>query len=201
MTGFAPPFFVTEMQDKKELRKYFSAVRRAAKSIENDTLISARLLSCEQIIKADIILMYASFGTEPDTWNTAEKLICKNKILAFPKCKQGGIMSFHVVDSISELKDSDHGMYDICEPSSSLPEPDLTDNTVCIVPGLAFTQNGGRLGYGGGYYDRFLSANPNIYTIALAYEAVITDRLPVAKHDISINSIVTEERMVLCNAG
>ena len=71
--------------------------------------------------------------------------------------------------------------------------------TVCIVPGLAFTEKGARLGYGGGFYDRFIAAYPEITTIALAYEAMITDSLPVQEHDMTVELIVTEERTVLCN--
>lgn len=185
------------MNDKKELRKYFAEIRKSAQNQEKDLRIAEKLLAEEKIVNADTILIFASFSSEPDTWEMAERLLSQNKCLAYPKCEKDGIMIFHVVNSTDALK---NGAYGICEPDSSLPSPVITDKTVCIVPGLAFTENGGRLGYGGGYYDRFLSANPNIYKIALAYEAVITDHLNTAEHDIAMDAIVTEERTVLCNA-
>ncbi len=68
------------------------------------------------------------------------------------------------------------------------------------MPGTVFDKEGNRIGYGGGFYDRFLASHPYIIKTALAYEAVITDKLPIGEHDIAVNYIVTEERTVLCNA-
>lgn len=188
------------MNEKKELRRHFAEIRKSAKSQEKDLRIAERILAEEKIINADTILIFASFSSEPDTWAIAESLLSQNKCLAYPKCEKDGIMIFYIVDSAETLKNCKKGAYGIFEPDASFPSPAITDKTVCIVPGLAFTENGGRLGYGGGYYDRFLSANPDIYKIALAYEAVITDNLITAEHDIAMDSIVTEERTVLCNA-
>ena len=105
-------------------------------------------------------------------------------------------MTFHLIGSVADLHE---GMYRIPEPDSALPQPVITDKTVCIIPGLAFTEDGGRLGYGGGYYDAFILEYPHIYTIALAYEELIVDQLPLMQHDLTVDLIVTEERTVLCN--
>ena len=106
-------------------------------------------------------------------------------------------MTFHKISELSQLVENPRS-YGIREPSGSLPCPEITSDTVCIVPGLAFTENGARLGYGGGFYDRFLKDH-NVHTIALAYEACITDSLPEEQHDLRVGKIVTEERTVLCN--
>ncbi|MDO4864405.1 MAG: 5-formyltetrahydrofolate cyclo-ligase [Ruminococcus sp.] len=187
------------MQDKKELRRHFSALRKKAKTLLKDMTITKSVLSISELSDADTVLLFASFGSEPNTWELANELMKNGKTVAFPRCKDEGVMTFHVVNDLSLLRDGDVGRYGICEPDGSLPCPDITERTVCIVPGLAFTEDGGRLGYGGGYYDRFLAEYPDICTIALAYEAVITDSLPLSEHDVKINQIVTEERTVLCN--
>lgn len=187
------------MDTKKELRSIFSKVRASAKNELKDQLICARLLSYPKIISADTVLMYASFGSEVNTWDMAEKLLQKGIVLAYPKCGDNGKMDFHCISSLSDLCDGSEGKFGICEPCGDLPIPEITDRTVCIVPALALTEKGVRLGYGGGFYDRFLSAHPGICTVAPAYEAVLTDKLPQAEHDIKINAIVTEERLVLCN--
>lgn len=189
------------MQDKKQLRKHFSELRKNSKTQENDRQIAERLLSHEKLKNARTVLLYASFGSEADTWHIAEKLLEKGTVLAYPKCRKDGIMKFHVIDSLARLRDGRRGMYGIYEPDEMLPQPVLSGDTVCIVPGLAFTENGGRLGYGGGYYDRFLAGLHEIYKIALSYEAILTDELPLLPHDLRVDSIVTEERTVLCNAG
>ena len=184
------------MKDKKTLRKEFSALRKELNSPEKDNAIALRLLDTKRLLEADTILLYASFGSEINTFRLAEMLLLRNKTIAFPRCGKNGHMTFHNVSSLSQLS---AGSYGIPEPASSLPQPQVTDKTVCIVPGLTFTPDGGRLGYGGGFYDRFLSDNPCVYTIAVAYDAMIVNELPLEPHDLKVNSIVTEERMVLCN--
>jgi len=183
------------MEDKKNLRKRFSRIRKASHSEKAEETIAERLLSLEKVKSAGTILLYASFGSEINTWGIAEKLLSDGKTVAFPLCGKEGRMTFHTVTSLSQLSP---GSYGIPEPDSSIPQPDITNDTICIVPGLAFTGDGGRLGYGGGFYDRFLAAHPEVFTIAPAYEAMITDSLPMLEHDLKINMIVTEERTVLC---
>ena len=191
---------MTDFTDKKNLRHHFSALRKKVNNSEKDSLIADRLLSEEIIKNADIILLYASFGSEINTWNIAEMLLERNIIIAYPLCRNNSDMTFHVVSSTEMLTENQNGRFGIREPDSSLPSPVLTQNSVCILPGLAFTEKGGRLGYGGGFYDRFLAANKNIHKIALSYEKLIVHELPVLPHDIRTDMIVTEERTVLCNA-
>ncbi|RKX96232.1 MAG: 5-formyltetrahydrofolate cyclo-ligase, partial [Spirochaetes bacterium] len=73
------------------------------------------------------------------------------------------------------------------------PEADYSKLDLIIAPGLAFTKKGERLGYGGGYYDRFLSKYSEIPVCALTYEALITDSLPVKENDIAVDYLITEK--------
>lgn len=187
---------MTDFTDKKQLRRYFSDIRKAAKSEEKDSRIAERLLSAESVRNADVVLMYASFGSEIDTWYLAEKLMEKRIPLAYPLCGENSGMTFHIVSSADQLS---AGKYGIFEPDASLPQPSLTERSICLLPGLAFTEQGGRLGYGGGYYDRFLAANETPERIALSYEDLVVPGLPLMPHDIRTDIIVTEERTVLCN--
>lgn len=189
-----------DIRDKKQLRQYFSAVRKAEKTFEKDDAIAKRLLSEKLIKDADVILIYASFGSEINTWDIAERLYESNAVLAYPLCGDNSEMTFHIVSSAGQLTVSNNGKFGIREPDISLPAPVLTERSVCILPGLAFTETGGRLGYGGGFYDRFLAANVKIHKIALSYEKMVVPKLPVLPHDIRTDLIVTEERTVLCNA-
>lgn len=188
---------MTDLMDKKQLRRYFSDIRKSEKSKEKDSRIAERLLSENAVKNADIVLMYASFGTEPDTWELAEKLLERRITLAYPLCGENSEMTFHIISSVKQLS---AGKYGICEPDVSLPKPSLTERSICIVPGLAFTEKGDRLGYGGGYYDRFFAAHRAPCRIALSYESLIVTELPLMSHDIRTDIIVTEERTVLCNA-
>lgn len=182
---------------KKAYRKKFSEIRASiTDKAAKDADITERLLDLDVVREADCLMVYASFGSEVETYGIIDELLGTDTKIAYPRCNDDGTMSFHVIESYADLHE---GMYRISEPDASLPLAEITDKTVCLVPGLAFTEKGGRLGYGGGYYDRFLMENPDIYTIALSYEALITDEIPLMQHDLMVNSIVTEERTVLCN--
>ncbi len=181
---------------KKEIRKQFSEIRKSAQSKLKSMVIGTKLLADEKICMADTILLYASFKSEVDTWHIAHNLLLKNVQIAYPKCMDNNIMTFHIINKLNQLNNA---VYGICEPDISLPEPEITSRTVCIVPALAFTEKGGRLGYGGGYYDRFLSKYPEIYTVGLAYEKCIAETLPLEEHDIKVKSIITEERTIICH--
>ncbi|NLT09031.1 MAG: 5-formyltetrahydrofolate cyclo-ligase [Ruminococcus sp.] len=185
------------MKDKKALRKEFSALRKTLKTDEKDSLIMAGLLSLDVLSEADTVLLYASFGSEVNTWELAECLLHNGKTIAYPRCGENGQMSFHIITSSTQLEE---GKYGICEPDMSLPQSTVTGKTVCIVPGLAFTPEGGRLGYGGGFYDRFLAGHPEVKRVALAYDGMIVSELPLMPHDLKVHTIVTEERTVFCNA-
>lgn len=182
--------------EKKTLRKKFSQIRLQAKTPEKDNAIAERLLTVERLLNAETVLLYASFRSEVDTRNIAENLIHRDKKIAFPVCGEDGFMTFHIISNLSQLKKSEMG---IPEPDISLPQPKIDENTVCVVPALALTVSGFRLGYGGGYYDRFLAKNPCVFTVALAYEESVTDSLPVSDFDVKINMIITNERKIYCN--
>lgn len=185
------------MDSKKELRKKYSEIRaKITDKAAKDADITERLLELDKVKEADCLMVYASFGSEVETYGIIDALLGSDTKIAFPRCEDDGTMTFHIIESFADLHE---GMYRISEPDISLPCAEVTDRTVCLIPGLAFTEKGGRLGYGGGYYDRFLSDNPHIYTIALSYEELIAEELPLMKHDLLVNSIVTEERTVLCN--
>ncbi len=185
------------MNEKSLLRKRFSDIRASVSDrTAKDASITRSILSLNEVKNADCVLLYASFRSEIDMLMLFGCLRELGIDTAFPLCGKNGEMTFHLVYDASQLS---AGAYGIPEPDSSLPQPVITDRTVCIVPGLAFTAYGGRLGYGGGFYDRFLAANPQIITVSAAYEALLTDSLPLMQHDLTVRYIVTEERTVICN--
>lgn len=186
------------MQNKKELRRLYSEKRALISSkMQKDKSITERILADERIANSDTVLLYASFGSEISTVSLIKQLLANGKRIALPRCESSGIMTFHIIDSPECLSEGKYGIY---EPSGSLESPAITKNTSAVVPGLAFTEKGFRLGYGGGYYDRFLSKFPFVYTVGVVYEELIAESLPSLPHDITVNAIATEERMVLCCA-
>lgn len=131
--------------------------------------------------------VYISYKNEPDTYKIIEYLLANNFEIYVPYIRNGVMNS-------SQIHDLDfvNGEYGIPEPR--LPEPDPTDKKfdLIIVPTLAFDSQNNRLGYGKGFYDRFLATQPQAYKIGLSYSFNKVDNLPTGKHDIPLDLVITE---------
>lgn len=116
---------------------------------------------------------------------------CPRLRYLFPRCLPGGKLSFHhVSDPGRELQQGAHG---ILAPAENLPIVEPEDIDLIVVPGLAFTIGGKRLGYGGGYYDRFLPRCTRARILALAFPVQILSDLPTEPHDLLIPQVITCE--------
>ena len=183
------------MSEKALLRKKYIAARKAlSNKEEKDRAIFAKLVAIEEINRAELVLAYASSPIEVDTYRFIEYTLRKVQKLALPVCREGtNEMDFYRIETTDCLVPGKYkGIY---EPDPSRCQKcKITDNTVCIVPGLSFDKNGYRLGYGKGYYDRFLSEN-TVLTIGLCYEECVSESLPFEKHDKCVSVLVTEKEI------
>lgn len=183
------------MTDKSTLRKEYLRLRRTlVGKEEKDERIFENLISLACVQKADLILAYASSPIEVDTRRFIEYTLRKGKRLALPVCSDSSNeMSFYLIDSSDCLVP---GKY------RGIPEPDKSkckkaepgENTVCIVPGLSFDKDGYRLGFGKGYYDRFLSEH-KLFSVGLCYAECIREHLPFDKYDQAVSVLVTENEI------
>ena len=123
-----------------------------------------------------------------------EDAIRRGKIIALPKVISDTEMSFFKIDSITSLKNGYKGIPEPDDSSVNISErPDLL-----IMPGLAFDNKLNRIGYGKGYYDRYLSnLNSHINTIALCFEEQIVDYLPSDEYDIRPDIIISDQRIIV----
>lgn len=183
---------ITKQTDKKEVRAHFLELRRSFSDIECSRLDEAlfkNAVAAPQFASADTILCYYPVRKEPNILPIAEYALKLKKKVAFPiSHKAERHLSFHIISELSELS---VGAYNIPEPSASLPEITDFSNTLCLVPALAFDKNGRRLGYGGGYYDRFLSVFNGV-SMGLSYSNFYVDDLPTETHDATVDIIITE---------
>ncbi|MBO5312465.1 MAG: 5-formyltetrahydrofolate cyclo-ligase [Clostridia bacterium] len=142
---------------------------------------------------ADIILLYAPIKSEIDVMPIFEIAIERGKRVAFPRCNtEERTMKFHFVTSLDQLSPCSYG---IREPGEELEvyDPEETQGSaVCYVPGLAFDVYGYRLGYGKGYYDKFMNRF-NGCTIGVAYSDFILSSLPKGRFDKHCDVILTEK--------
>lgn len=176
------------MESKQELRKIAKGIRDNLDIQSISTKIMLNLKETNEYQTAKVVMMYHSFGKEVVT----DEILCdKNKVILLPRVVQDKleVCRYHP----DSLKCSNYGIQEpTCEPYNS-----LSDINVIIMPGLAFTETGVRLGYGKGFYDRFLASVPaKMLKIGLAPDALIMNYIPCDKHDQKCDIIITETRVI-----
>lgn len=165
---------------------------------EKEALIMNRLFEMPEFKQAKNILFYASFKGEADTLSLLRHAIKAGKRIVLPKVdREQECLRLYEIKNISELV---RGYMGIPEPGILKGrEISLKDIDIAIVPGVGFDIKGRRLGYGGGYYDKlFAGSERHITTIALCFEEQIVPALPDEGHDVKIDKIVTEKRVINC---
>lgn len=177
--------------DKRNLRNKYKSIRINMQDQDKiDSHVFNKLISTWAYREADVILTYVSTAIEVDTKALINHSLKLGKKVAAPYCIESSRMKFYYINSIDELEKRTFG---VLEPVAK-KENEVTnfENSICIIPGLAFDKNGFRLGYGKGYYDRFLSAYTG-KTIGLCYESCICQKLPTGKYDKKVNTLITNK--------
>lgn len=181
--------------DKRELRKTLKEKRKNIpkdKKAIYDKAVSEEIINSHYFKNASQVLVFSSTDDEFDTKHIIEACRNESKKIFYPLCINGnGEMKFLQVDSPDDLSE---GMYGIFEPRSYCKEYIQKENDIVVVPCLSTDKNGYRIGYGKGYYDRFLT-NFNGISICPCYEELLTDKLPTDKYDIKVKIIVTQNSM------
>ena len=172
---------------KKEIRKEMLQRRSTIeKREEKNFKILKNLTDCDFFKKADRVMVYISYRGEVDTMALIEDALRQGKKLCAPVCVDKENMIARKFSSIDELV---CGAYGIPEPKGE----EVNDIDLVIVPGVAFSEEGFRVGYGAGYYDRFLK-NTNAVTCGLFFEEQRCDFLPDS-YDKKLDYIITEEKI------
>ncbi len=181
------------MIDKKTLRQHYKAVRNSIltdKKASAETQIYNSFIESNYFNDFSTFLVYVSCGSEVDTRNIIYFALKNGKHIAVPYCS-GANMSFYEINSLDDLIGGAFGIptVDISKASK------ITDfgSCLCIVPAFAYDNSGNRIGYGGGYYDRFLSLQ-SVPTIGLCFEECIAEKIPAESFDVKIDCILTEKQ-------
>ena len=177
---------------KSLLRRELLKKRQApAEKQSIDLKILENLISLPEYKSADLILLYCSYGDEVDTQELARRAAFDRKRIAFPRCMiDGGEKSMDFYEcSPGELVAGYRG---IPEPPIGAPRARCDEKTLCIVPALAYDVNKNRLGYGGGFYDRYLENFGGI-TVGLCRSDFLFESLPREKFDLPVNIVITEK--------
>jgi 5-formyltetrahydrofolate cyclo-ligase len=184
---------------KSELRKKFLERRNSIpveEQIRRSRIIVDKVKRFKNVQQCQTISLYVSKGSEVRTHELIEWfLTTTNKTIAIPKVN-GESLDFYVLDSMEKLVP---GSFGILEPSpSECRKIGISPINAFIIPGVCFDEEGYRLGYGKGYFDRVLKQTKNSFRVALSYECLVVDKLPREEHDEKVNAIVTEKRIIMC---
>ena len=176
---------------KSNLRKKFTQIRI---SVENKVVLSNgicdKLINSELYKNADVVFCYWPTKSEVDTKKVILSALADKKKVALPKCTdKDGNMTFYYITSLDDLSE---GMYGIMEPDERYTADVYNINSICVVPGLAFDLKGYRLGYGKGYYDRFLGSFCGT-SIGVCFHECLTKELLINEFDKKVDYIITDK--------
>ena len=174
--------------DKKELRRTIRDLKRAMTEeeiVSRSQKLGQLFAASEAYQNAKTIYGYLPYNQEVRTVAMLEKALADGKKVAVPKC-YGEEMRFIYMEDLSRVE---KGYAGIPEPIADEPVAD-DPTALVLMPGLAFDPQGHRCGYGGGFYDKFLAAEPNHPTLALCYEFQMFDHLEVDSHDIPVDTVL-----------
>lgn len=188
-------------QAKKTLRSLVLATRaslNAEDRAERSIRIAESFLALPEVELAGRFLLYCSVGSEVETRRLIARLIAQEKTVSLPLVDSDRL--YLCPRHIQNLEGLVVGAHKIPSPPADAPKlaPELIE--VAVLPGVAFDLEGWRLGYGGGYYDRFL-ARSSALRVGLAFEAQIVEKTPQELHDQRVDVIVTEGRVIRPGLG
>jgi 5-formyltetrahydrofolate cyclo-ligase len=181
---------------KKAIREQAHAARNAqADKDDISRAICARLVALPEYQSARTVMYYVDVRSEVRTRHDLPAALTHGKKIVVPYCVDNELELFHL-ESMDELS---VGMYRILEPKTELrsiaaKKPAIEELDLVVVPGVAFTRDGARMGHGFGYYDKLLhKARPDTPLVALAFECQLFDDIPTAPHDVFMGLVLTEK--------
>lgn len=190
----------TAALEKQRLREERLAAREALSEQERSVLddrITQKLLATSEYAEATTVLTYVSVSSEVSTRMFIECALRDGKTVAVPRCLPGHCLEFVAIVSLEQLVAAP---FNLLEPAKELPAltEDQKNNSICIVPAFLVDTKGYRLGYGAGFYDRFLSTYPG-KKICLAYQQNLSQiMLPHTAFDVAVDVVITESDVLTC---
>lgn len=179
--------------DKKTLRHIIQQKIKKLSETERknkEKVLYEKLFENKNFKNANCIALTIPFGTEINTYPIIEKLFSCNKVVCAPICeKETKKMTFYRIKSLDDLIDGYYGIKTPPEIKENIIEKDNID--LILVPGVGFDSKNFRIGFGGGYYDRYLK-DYNGHTISLAFKEQIIDKVPKNEFDLPVELVITD---------
>lgn len=177
-----------------------SRMRRARSAISRDAatraahLAASHLLGIAELDGMAVAGLYAAFDSELDTREPADGLRARGITVAYPRITPPErVLRFHLVHGSEELEP---GPFRIPQPAAHTEAVDIDRISMLIVPGLAFDERGGRLGWGKGYYDTTLAHDRRPFRVGYAYAFQLVPEVPQHSHDVSMDLVITDAGVI-----
>lgn len=177
-------------ESKQEIRKRILSCREALSPEERmrgTLLLTERILGHQWFYLSDFLLAYAGYGSEIGTEEILREALRKGKGVYLPKAQEDGSMRFYRIQSVEDLRPGFRG---IPEPSGETEEylysPSVAERTLMLMPGVAFDGYRNRIGYGRGFYDRYLADKPELQlrTIGVGFRCQLVEEIPGEERDV-----------------
>lgn len=178
--------------EKRTVRKQVLALRDSLSEKERQRgtiLVTEKILGHQWYYGAEYLLLFASYESEMDTGLILEDALEKGKKVYFPKVV-GKELIFYRVCCAKELEEGYKGIREPKGDSEVYGDVFFPETTLMIMPGVAFDQKRRRIGYGGGFYDRYLSDKPWMHTIAIGYQCQMLEEIPAGETDVRPGQII-----------
>lgn len=178
--------------EKKQIREELLKKRRELNinhRMDYGYEICNAVVRTEEYQNARIILSFLSMEDEVDMSYFDFCAYQDNKTLAYPVIISKGVMDAYIPDVLGNFETNRFGIREPILSKSSYLSPDRID--LVVVPMLGFDKSGYRIGYGGGYYDRFLQTT-NAFKLGVCYQELMSESLPVSEHDVKLNAVITQ---------
>ena len=181
---------------RRELKDRRSGLLKS-EVLNKSNQIKERLFSLKEFKQAHVVLFYISYDNEVYTHDMIKESISKGKRIVVPiSDKENRRLILSEFDEWNNLEPGSHG---ILEPrKDKIKEISVDKVDLIIVPGVGFDEKGHRIGHGKGYYDNLLRNSTKALHIGLAFEFQIIDHVPTEKHDVTLDRIITEKRIINC---
>jgi 5-formyltetrahydrofolate cyclo-ligase len=185
---------------KETIRKELIGKRKLLSKkevLEKSKQIKDTLFNLQEFQKANNIFFYVSYDNEVNTHDMIKKCMPIGKNVFVPICnKEDKILFLSKIEKWTDLKP---GSFDILEPKKDkIKQVSIYKIDLTLIPGIGFDEQGFRLGHGFGYYDKLLKNSTNAINIGLAFEIQIVEKIPIELHDLPVDLIITEKRVIKC---